>query len=92
MARAMRVAFSMSFEAPVETESKKSSSLARPARSVTSSVSSSACVIADPKRGLFIKCADALIEVKELQFPGSKRMEAKAALNGKRLLGMVAGQ
>ena len=51
-----------------------------------------ACVIADPKRGLFIKCADALIEVKELQFPGSKRMEAKAALNGKRLLGMVAGQ
>lgn len=50
------------------------------------------CVVADPKRGLFIKCADGLIEVRELQFAGSKRMEAKAALNSKKLLGAVAGQ
>lgn len=50
------------------------------------------CVIADPKRGLFVKCGDGLIELVELQFAGSKRMPAKAALNSKKLLGLVAGR
>ncbi len=50
------------------------------------------CVIADSKRGLFVKCADGLIEIKELQFPGSKRMDAKAALNSKKLLNKVLGK
>ena len=45
MERAIFVAFSISFEAPVDTDSKKISSEARPARSVTSSDSSSAFVI-----------------------------------------------
>lgn len=49
------------------------------------------CVIADGKRGLFVKCADGCIELLELQFAGSKRMEAKAALNSKKLLNKVLG-
>ena len=47
------------------------------------------CVIADPKKGLFVRTADKLIEIKEIQFPGAKRMEAKAALLGHQLLGKV---
>ena len=47
------------------------------------------CVIADPKKGLFVSTADKLIEIKEIQFPGAKRMEAKAALLGHQLLGKV---
>lgn len=50
------------------------------------------CVIADGKRGLFVKCLDGLIEIKELQFPNSRRMEAKAALNSKKMYGRVLGQ
>lgn len=50
------------------------------------------CVIADSKRGLFVKCGEGLIEIKELQFAGSKRMEAKAALNSKKLLHKVLGE
>ena len=49
------------------------------------------CVIADGKRGLFVKCCDGLIEIVELQFAGSKRMPAKAALNSKKLLHKVLG-
>ena len=40
------------------------------------------CVIADPKEGLFVQTGKGLIEIIELQFPGGKRMEAKAALLG----------
>ncbi len=47
------------------------------------------CVIADSRRGLFIAAADSLIEVTELQFRGAKRMDAKAALNGRNLKGCV---
>lgn len=48
------------------------------------------CVIADPKKGLFVKTGDGkLIEILEIQFSGSKRMEAKTALMGKQLLGKV---
>lgn len=50
------------------------------------------CVIADGKRGLFVRCGDGLIEIKELQFAGSKRMEAKTAMNSKKLSGRVLGQ
>ena len=50
------------------------------------------CVIADGKRGLFVRCGDGLVEIKELQFAGSRRMEAKAAMNSKKLLGRILGQ
>lgn len=50
------------------------------------------CVIAESRRGLFVKCADGLIEICELQFAGGKRIEAKAALNSKKLLGRVFGK
>ncbi|MBO4848702.1 MAG: methionyl-tRNA formyltransferase [Clostridia bacterium] len=50
------------------------------------------CVIADSKRGLFVKCSDGLIEIRELQFAGSRRMEARAALNSRNMLGKVLGQ
>ena len=50
------------------------------------------CVIADSRRGLFVKCADGLIEIAELQFAGSKRMPAKAALNSKDMLHKVLGR
>lgn len=49
------------------------------------------CVIADSRRGLFVKCGDGIIEIKELQFAGSRRMDAKAALNSHRLQGRVLG-
>lgn len=45
------------------------------------------CVVADPRNGLFVKTGDGIIEIKELQFPNSRRMSAKAALNGKKLYG-----
>lgn len=47
------------------------------------------CVIADAKIGLFVRTLDGMIEITELQFPGSKRVDAKAALNGRNLLGKV---
>ena len=40
------------------------------------------CIIADAKRGLFVATGDGVLEILELQFPGSKRMNAKAALLG----------
>ena len=50
------------------------------------------CVIAKSKQGLFVKCGDgAVIEILELQFAGSKRMPAKAALNSHMLYGRVLG-
>lgn len=47
------------------------------------------CVIASSKKGLVVKTGDGYIELRELQFPNAKRMDAKAALNGKKLLGVV---
>lgn len=47
------------------------------------------CVIADSKRGLFVRTGDGMTEITELQFPNSKRMNAKAALNSKKILGCI---
>lgn len=45
------------------------------------------CVLADPKRGLFIAAGEGVLQVLELQFPGAKRMSASAALLGRPLAG-----
>lgn len=58
----------------------------------TEGASCGECIIADSKHGLFVKCGEGCIELCELQFAGSKRMEAKALLNGKKLLNRVFGQ
>lgn len=42
---------------------------------------------AGTKTGLFVNCADNMIEIAELQFPGAKRMSAKTALLGHNLSG-----
>ncbi len=47
------------------------------------------CVIASPKQGLVVRTGDGFIEITELQFPGGKRLPAKAAMNGKKLAGSV---
>ena len=47
------------------------------------------CAVADPKKGLFVDAGDGLVEILELQFPGAKRMEAKAALPGRPLAGRM---
>lgn len=47
------------------------------------------CVIASAKQGLIVKTGDGVIEIIELQFSNSKRMNAKAALNSKKLKGSV---
>ena len=49
------------------------------------------CIVADPKRGLIVKTGDGALEITQLQLQGSKRMEAKAMLNGKKLKGCVFG-
>lgn len=49
------------------------------------------CVAASPKHGFFVRTGDGLIEITELQFENSKRMSAKAALNGKKLEGRILG-
>lgn len=49
------------------------------------------CVIADPKKGVFVETADELIEITEIQFPGAKRMSAKNAVLGHPLEGKVFG-
>ena len=41
----------------------------------------------DEKRGMFVCCADGMLEILELQAAGGKRMEAKAYLRGKPLAG-----
>ena len=46
------------------------------------------CVIADAKQGLFVATGDELIEVLEIQFPGSRRMDAKSAMMGRPLAGV----
>ena len=47
------------------------------------------CFIANSRQGLYVMCKDGAIEVVELQLTGGKRMEARALLNGKKLLGSV---
>ena len=44
---------------------------------------------ADKQNGLIVKCGDGDIEILELQFPGSKRMSAQAAMHGHELVGKV---
>ena len=44
---------------------------------------------ADKQNGLIVKCGDGDIEILELQFPGSKRMSAQAAMLGLELVGKV---
>ncbi|HWR23764.1 MAG TPA: methionyl-tRNA formyltransferase [Feifaniaceae bacterium] len=41
----------------------------------------------DEKRGLFVNCADGVLEILELQAAGGRRMEAKAYLRGRPLAG-----
>lgn len=45
------------------------------------------CVKADPKRGLFADAGDGLIELTEIQFPGSRRMQAREALRSRQMDG-----
>lgn len=45
------------------------------------------CAVADSKKGLFVAAGDELLEVLELQFPGSRRMDAKSAMLGRPLAG-----
>lgn len=52
------------------------------------SASPGECVVADPKQGLFVACGDDCLEVLEMQFPGSRRMDAKSALRGHSLSGI----
>lgn len=48
-------------------------------------------VIANNKQGLFIKCADGLVEITELLPINSKKMTAKSYLNGKKInIGSIA--
>ncbi len=48
-------------------------------------------VIANAKQGLFIKCADGLVEITELLPQNSKKMSAKSYLNGKKInVGSIA--
>ena len=49
------------------------------------------CVIASARKGLYVKTANGLLEITELQFENSKRMSAKVALNGKKLEGRILG-
>lgn len=46
-----------------------------------------ACILADAKKGLFVQTGCGVLEILELQFPGGKRMEARAALLGHPLAG-----
>jgi len=50
------------------------------------------CVSADAKNGVFVQTADELIELVEIQFPGAKRMSAKAAALGRAMEGRVFGE
>ena len=43
----------------------------------------------DPKRGLFLRCTDGVLEIMELQAPGGKRLDGKAFLRGRNIAGSV---
>ena len=50
-------------------------------------------VISSAREGLFIACGSGMIEALEIQAPGSRKMEAKAYLMGKKLpVGMLFGK
>ncbi|MEG2116211.1 MAG: methionyl-tRNA formyltransferase [Clostridia bacterium] len=42
-------------------------------------------VISDCKKGLFVKCGEGVISLNSLQYPNSKRVDAKAFLNGREI-------
>ena len=58
-----------------------------PSKKTDSKAGSILC--ADKQNGLIVKCGDGDIEILELQFPGSKRMSAQAAMLGHELVGKV---
>lgn len=58
-----------------------------PTKKTASKAGSILC--ADKQNGLIVKCGDGDIEILELQFPGSKRMSAQAAMLGHELVGKV---
>ena len=43
----------------------------------------------DAKRGLFLRCTDGALEITELQAPGGKKLDGKAFLRGKSIVGSV---
>ena len=43
----------------------------------------------DPKRGLFLRCTDGVLEIIELQAPGGKKLDGKAFLRGKNIAGSI---
>ena len=43
----------------------------------------------DQKRGLFLRCRDGALEILELQAPGGKKLDGKAFLRGKNIVGSV---
>ena len=47
-----------------------------------------ACV-GDAREGLFVKCADELLELLEVQAPGGRRLDGRAFLRGRPLAGRV---
>ena len=49
------------------------------------------CIVANSKEGLFVATGDGVLEITQIQLPGKKAMDAKALLNGKKMLGEVLG-
>ena len=43
----------------------------------------------DAKKGLFLRCADGALEITELQAPGGRKLDGKAFLRGKNIVGSV---
>ncbi len=43
----------------------------------------------DAKRGLFLRCADGVLEISSLQAPGGKKLDGKTFLRGRNLAGSV---
>ena len=43
----------------------------------------------DQKKGLFLRCADGVLEITELQAPGGKKLDGKTFLRGRNVVGSV---
>ena len=43
----------------------------------------------DQKKGLFLRCSDGALEITELQAPGGKKLDGKAFLRGRNIVGSV---
>lgn len=43
----------------------------------------------DPKKGLFLRCLDGALEIQSLQAPGGKKLDGKAFLRGRNIVGSV---